>query len=126
MKSIMTLVMVLLLAGITGCAVPEKKDVLKLSDEELAHLKAKENVVLSPDLKKRLVAHSKELKLTPEEMEVLKHTGKVILCGKCGYILNSTKYKEAQKKPKSELKDEDHSGFIDDSIRDRILGPYIN
>jgi len=126
MKSIMALTMALFIVGIMGCAVPEKTKCIKLTDDELAHLKAKENVELSESLKKRLLANSKELKLTPEEMEVLKHTGKVILCGKCGYILNSTKYKEAQKKAPSELKDEDHSGFVDDSIRDRIIGPYIN
>jgi hypothetical protein len=124
MKLIMTLMTALMITIITGCAVTDTAAKVKLSDKELSHLRSKENFEINPELKKRLIEHSKELKLTPEEMMVLKSTGKVILCGKCGYILDSKKYKSAKKAGK--IEDKDHSGFADNSLRDRILGPYIN
>ncbi len=126
MKWMLTLIMAVIIVGSTGCNSAKKTPTIKLSDEELKQLCAAQDCELSRGLKDRLIANSKELKLTEEEMEVLKSTGKVVLCGKCGYILNSKKYKEAQKKGKDKIVDKDHSGFADDSIRDRILGPYIN
>ena len=126
MKVIMTLMMALLIIGITACTSTKQKDVLNLTDEELQQLCAKKPCELSEDLKRRVVAHSKELKLTPEEMQVFKATGKIILCGKCGYIINSKKFKEANRPDAPKMKDENNDGFADDSIRDRILGPYVN
>ena len=126
MKLMLTLMMVAVLVVLTGCNVPKKKSALKLSDEELKQLCETKKYEISDDLRKRLIANSKELKLTPEEMLVLKKTGKVILCGDCGYILNTKKYTKSKKAQHANIIDEDNNGFADDSIRDRIIGPYTN
>ncbi len=126
MKLMLTLMMALVLVGITACNATKKSPIVKLSDAELKQLCSKGNCEISENLKKRLILHSKELKLTPQEMLVLKKTGKVILCGDCGYLLNSDKYNESKKSNHANIQDEDNDGFADDSIRNRIIGPYIN
>ena len=126
MKLMLTLTMVAVLVVIIGCNVPKKKSAFELSDEERKQLCETKTYEISDDLRKRLIANSKELKLTPEEMLVLKKTGKVILCGDCGYILNTEKFHKSKKTAHANIKDEDNSGFADDSIRDRIIGPYTN
>ena len=126
MKLMLTLMMLAVLVVVTGCNAPKKKPALKLSDEELKQLCATKEYEISDDLRKRLLANGKELKLTPEEMLVLKKTGKVILCGDCGYILNTAKFNKSKKTNHADIKDEDNNGFADDSIRDRIIGPYTN
>jgi hypothetical protein len=107
-----------------GCATAPKKSNLKLTKSELRALCSKENFALSDSLKQRLLENGEELKLTPEEMQVLKATGKVILCGKCGFILDSLEYKKRKGKPITEPLDK--QGFIKGSLRDRMLGPYID
>jgi len=120
MKRLMLLMMVLLFAGVTGCETT-KSSHFSLTPEEKALLASKESVELPDNLRDRLISHSKELRLTPEEMEVLKTTGKVILCGKCGYILNTLKYKQFEA-GKVQPNIDPKTGFAKDSIRERILG----
>ena len=121
--------LMLVLAGCNSCPAlscpppPKSKADLKgpvgLSDAELQALRSKDNVMLSDELKKRLLANHNQLKLTPEEMQVLKTTGKVILCGKCGYMLNEKKYKEFERGRVINL--DKNTGFAKDSLRERII-----
>ena len=124
MKNLSILTMILFL-GLTACTSTMPQPKAKLTEAEIKELCSKRNCVLSDSLRKRLLADSKELKLTPEEMQVLKSTGRVVLCGKCGYILNSLKYKEHEVK---ELKQHTgtKTGFKEDSIRKRIIFTYTN
>lgn len=118
MKKMLILALGLLIAG---CATTQGK--ITLSKDEIKVLSSKENITLSKELVQRLLENSNELKLTPQEIKVLKKTGKVVLCGDCGYILNSPEWKEFKAKPK---KYDTPTGFADDSIRHRILGPYTD
>jgi uncharacterized CHY-type Zn-finger protein len=59
--------------------------------------------------------------LTPEEKQVLKSTGKVILCGRCGYILNSPEYKKFEANGEKKDNFDPETGFASDSIRARLL-----
>lgn len=115
----------LFLIFIVACqsTIPQPKQ--KLSQTEIKEICSKHNLVISDALKKRLIADSKELKLTPEELQVLKSTGKVILCGKCGYILNSLKEKE-YKTEKIKQHTGTKTGFRKDSLRQRIIMTYTN
>ena len=118
LKLLNVVIIALALFTIAGCATSSRK--LNLCQQELDELKSKNNITLSDSLKQRLIENSNELRLTPEEMQVLKATGKVILCGECGYILNTLKYKEYEAKNKSPnvgAKTE----FEKDSIRSRII-----
>ena len=121
MKHLHILIMVLLVT-LTACTSgrPQK---LQLSKAEIKELCSKQNLTLSDSLRNRLIADSQELQLTPEEIQVLKSTGKVILCGKCGYMLDSLKFKEHEEK---ELKQHTGTtgGFQKDSIRQRIIFTY--
>ena len=94
MKKILLLAVAVLIAG---CATTQGN--FQLSEEEITILSSKENITLSKVLVQRLVENSNELKLTPEELEVLKTTGKVVLCGKCGYILDSPERKKYKANP---------------------------
>jgi len=109
---------------LVGCATGEKTSQFKLTKNELQELCAKKNVTLSDSLKKRLLENGDELKLTPQEMQVLKATGKVILCGRCGYIIDSLEYKEQKGKPVT--KPLDKHGFVKGSLRDRLIGPFVD
>ncbi len=113
---------VLLLLGLfcaEGCLTTSGDENITLSKDEIAMLRAKKPCVLSADLRRRLLDHAKELELTPEERRVLESTGKVVLCGKCGYILNSLKYKRFKENNKADIDPE--TGFAKDSIRERLL-----
>ena len=136
MKQIMILLAMVMLGAFTGCKTcpvtraPKppakakvttiKKGAIELSKEELQALCSKDNVELSDDLKNRLLSNSSQLKLTPEEMQVLKSTGKVILCGKCGYLLQEKKYKDFEAKG-TVINVDKNTGFAKDSIRERII-----
>ena len=104
-------------------APPASKEDLKgpvgLSDDEIKALRSQDSVLLTDDLKQRLLQNKNQLKLTPEEMQVLKATGKVILCGKCGYLLNEKKFQEFEKGRVISI-DKD-TGFAKDSLRERII-----
>jgi len=118
------LVGIMVVSLFVGCATTEKSSKLKLTKSELQELCSQKNVTLSDSLRQRLLENGEELKLTPEEMQVLKATGKVILCGKCGYILDSLDYKNH--KDNLINKPLDEQGFIKGSLRDRIIGPYVD
>ena len=135
MKTILVLAMALSLGLITGCQMscpnsaiipkpPADKTQahgkLGLSDDEIKALRSSSNIELSDALKQRLLKNKSQLKLTPEEMQVLKSTGKVILCGKCGYLLKEKKYKNFETKGIVVKLDKD-TGFAKDSIRERII-----
>ena len=134
MKQIMILLAMVMLGAFTGCkncpvtVAPKppakvttiKKGAIELSQDELRALCSKNNVELSDDLKNRLLSNSSQLKLTPEEMQVLKSTGKVILCGKCGYLLNEKKYKNFETKG-TVINIDKETGFAKDSLRERII-----
>jgi len=122
----------LIVSGCTGCnttpplVVPkppanekQKEGTIGLSQDEIQALRSKNNVLLTDQLKQRLLANKNELKLTPEEMQVLKRTGKVILCGKCGYLLSERKYKEFERGKVINL--DKKTGFAPDSLRERII-----
>ena len=108
---------------LTAPPPPESKADMKgpvgLSSAEMQALRSKDNVLLSDELKKRLLANKNQLKLTPEEMQVLKATGKVIFCGKCGYLLNEKKYQEFERGRVIET--DKKTGFAKDSLRERII-----
>ena len=97
----------------------EKKGALGLSQDEIRALFSKDNVELSDSLKQRIMSNSKQLQLTPEEMQVLKTTGKVVLCGKCGYLLQEKKFKEFEKGKVINV--DKNTGFAADSLRERII-----
>ncbi len=132
MQKLVALLFVLALAGLSGCQQPypvvkpkppaspkEKKGPLGLSEDEIQALRSKKNVELTDDLKRRLLTSS-NLKLTPEEMQVLKSTGKVVLCGKCGYLLKEKKFKEFENKGKV-INVDKNTGFAHDSLRERVI-----
>jgi len=123
MKTILAALFVMVVV-LSGCATAGKTSKLKLSKSELQQLCSKENVTLSDSLKQRLLENGDELKLTPQEMQVLKATGKVILCGRCGYIIDSLEYKEQKGKPVTKPLDE--HGFVKGSLRDRLIGPFVD
>ena len=107
-----------------GCKSTGKVSHLQLTKSEIRELCSRDNVTLSESLRKRLLDDCKELCLTPEEMKVLKSTGKVILCGKCGYILDSKEFKQHEDGKIN--KKRDSKGFIKGSLRDRIVGPHVD
>jgi succinate dehydrogenase/fumarate reductase-like Fe-S protein len=133
MKKLLILVAGVMMLVVAGCnsscpmtvapkppvADVEKKGPLGLSQEEMKALFSKDNVELSDSLKQRIISKSKQLKLTPEEMQVLKSTGKVILCGKCGYLLNEKKFQEFEKGKVINV--DKNTGFAADSLRERII-----
>ena len=127
MRSTLNFLVGIAILSFIGCAskAPDQrtqeaiKSHLKLSSDEYESLKCKKNCTLSLSLRKRLINNSEELKLTPQEMEVLKRTGKVILCGKCGHLLGTDKYKKWESEHASEYKPGDD--FVPNSLRDRIL-----
>ncbi len=133
MRMLATVVTALVIGIVAGCrngcpltvAPPppkspaEVKGKIGLSKAEMAALRSDNNVVLSDALKKRLLSNKSELKLTPEEMQVLKTTGKVILCGKCGYLLQEKKYKQFEKGVVINV--DKKTGFAKDSLRERII-----
>jgi len=133
MNKLMIMVAGLMMLVIAGCksscpltvapkppsVAKEKKGALGLSQDEVKALFSKNNVELSDSLKNRIMEKHEQLKLTPEEMQVLKSTGKVILCGKCGYLLNEKKFKEFEKGKVMNV-DAD-TGFAADSLRERII-----
>ena len=123
MKHLNILIMVLLVT-LTACTSTRPQKV-QLTKAEIKELCSRENCILSDELRQRMITDSKELQLTPEEVQVLNSTGKVILCGKCGYILNSLKYKEYES---HEMKQHTGTkkGFKEDSIRQRIIKTYTN
>lgn len=92
---------------------------LHLTAKERAELADKKNYTLSESLRHRLINDSQELQLTPEEREVLKRTGKVILCGKCGHLLGTKAYKQWETEHGAEYKPGDD--FVPSSLRERIL-----
>lgn len=115
-----------ILVLLMGCSTraPKTTD-LQLSVQEQKDLKEQKRFEISDELRKRIIANSKELKLTPEEMLVFKKTGKIVLCGKCGYILNSLKYK-AYESGKIKPETDEKTGFPQDSIRDRMIRTFTN
>ena len=117
MRIALSVVIGFAMLSLVGCAT--QKGHLKLTPEEIAQLKAKENVTLTESLRKRLINDSQELHLTPEEQEVLKRTGKVILCGKCGHLLDTPSFKKWEKEHGAEYKKGDD--FVPNSLRNRIL-----
>jgi len=133
MKKLMILTAGIMMLVVAGCnsscpatvapkppvADHEKKGPLGLSKDEMRALFSKDNVELSDSLKKRIMANSQQLQLTPEEMQVLKSTGKVILCGKCGYLLQEKKFKEFEKGKVINV--DKNTGFAVDSLRERII-----
>ena len=119
-KFIAVLLLSLGLAAAGGCLTTSSGNKLGLTDEEIAMLKAKKPCVLSTNLRHRLLDHAEELELTPEERQVLESTGKVVLCGRCGYILNSMKYKKFEK-DSNNVEMDPETGFAKDSIRKRLL-----
>ena len=123
MRRIVVVGMVVLL-GMFGCETTRQGSHLRLSRAEKKALRSKENVTLSDSLRDRLIEDSQELRLTPEEMMVLRSTGKVILCGKCGYILNSKKFKRHNDEDIHAARDS--MGFVKGSLRDRILEMHID
>jgi hypothetical protein len=116
MRLAFTISLGIALLSLAGCA---HKPHLKLTPEEIAQLSSKENMTLSESLRKRLINDSQELHLTPEEQEVLRRTGKVILCGKCGHLLDTPSYKKWEKEHGKDYKPEDK--FVPNSLRSRIL-----
>jgi len=104
-----------------GCWTTGSKKGTFLTDEEIAALKTKRPCVLSPELRRKMLEHGEELHLTPEEKQVLKSTGKVILCGRCGYILNSPEYKKFEANGEKKDNFDPETGFASDSIRARLL-----
>ena len=121
---IVTIIGMIILLGICGCKTIRQESGLHLTKAEIRELSSKENITLSDSLRRRLIADSDELRLTAEEMMVLKYTGKVILCGKCGHILNSKQFK--QHKDKVLESKTDSNGFVEDSLRSRILEMHID
>ncbi len=119
-----TILSLILMFVLSGCVTTKKHKNLQLTKSEIRELCSAENLTLSDSLRARLVADSNELRLTPEELRVLKSTGKVILCGKCGYILDSLEFKKHNDNNMSH--DVDSQGFVKGSLRDRIIGPYID
>jgi hypothetical protein len=117
MKASLQLLVVIIALSFIGCATTHHK--LKLTPEEIAILKSKQNVPLSNSLRKRLINDSNELKLTKEEKEVLRRTGKVILCGKCGHLLGTKSYSKWAKEHETSYKPTDK--FVPNSLRTRIL-----
>lgn len=113
-----------LLVGVCGCETTRQTSHFRLTQSEIRELSSKNNVTLSDSLRQRLIAGTKELRLTPEEMMVLRSTGKVILCGKCGYILNSKKFKEHN--AGNTHGERDSMGFVKGSLRDRIFAISID
>jgi hypothetical protein len=137
MKKLMILMAGIMMLVIAGCnsscpatvapkppvADNEKKGPLGLSKDEMRALFSKDNVELSDSLKQRIMANSQQLQLTPEEMQVLKSTGKVILCGKCGYLLQEKKFKEFEKGKVINV--DKNTGFAVDSLRERIIKKHL-
>ena len=131
MKKVIVLSMALAMGILAGCnsyptvapkppqSPAEKKGPIGLSSDEIQALRSKNNVVLSDALKARLLASQNQLKLTPEEMQVLKRTGKVVLCGKCGYLLQEKKFQEFEKG--KVISTDKKTGFAKDSLRERII-----
>ncbi len=109
---------------LSGCLTTKKDTHLQLTQSEINELCSKQNITLSDSLRNRLIEGSQELKLTPEELRVLKSTGKVILCGKCGFILDSLEFKNHEDEKMSQ--EVNSHGFVKGSLRDRIIGPYTD
>ena len=128
MKQLKYLIFLFLITLIPACASSRNQKCTtkcKLTESEIKELCSKRNVALSDSLRQRLIADSKELHLTDEELQILKATGKVILCGKCGYLLNSLKYKQ-HKQQLNEQHVNTKTGFQPDSLRHRIILTYDN
>ena len=125
MKHLHILIMALLVT-LTACTSSRPQKV-QLTKAEIKEFCSQQNLTLSDSLRHRLIADSKELHLTPEEMQVLKSTGKVVLCGKCGYILDSLKFKKHEQE-EQEMKQHTRTkdGFKKDSLRQRIIFTYTN
>jgi hypothetical protein len=134
MKKYIALAMALSMGILSGCnsfcpatvtpeppkSAKERQGKIGLSADEIKALRSKDNVVLSAALKKRLISSQSQLKLTPEEMQVLKSTGKVILCGKCGYLLKEKKFKDFENKG-IVINADKNTGFQKDSLRERVI-----
>jgi hypothetical protein len=110
---------------LAGCWTTGSKKGTFLTDDEIAALKTKQPCVLSPALRRKMLEHGEELHLTPEEQQVLKSTGKVILCGRCGYIINSLKYKRFEKNGGKRENFDSDTEFAKDSLRNRLLKPTV-
>ena len=121
---VISILAVAVLLTLFGCKATQKTSHLQLTKSEIRELCSKDNITLSDSLRKRLLDDCKELCLTPEEMKVLKSTGKVILCGECGYILDSKEFKQHEDGKIN--KKRDSKGFIKGSLRDRIVGPHVD
>ena len=131
MRNVLCLLLGVAILSFIGCSSkkktqdsPEKtakvnKPQFKLTSKERAELKCRKRCTLSEALRKRLINDCQELKLTPEELEVLKRTGKVVLCGKCGHLLGTDKHKEWKAAHENDKKTADD--FVPNSLRDRIL-----
>ena len=131
MRNVLCLLLGVAILSFIGCSSkkkaqdsPEKtakvnKPHFQLTAKERAELESRKSCTLSDALRKRLINDCQELKLTPEELQVLKMTGKVILCGKCGHLLGTDKHKEWKAAHKNDEKPSDD--FVPNSLRERIL-----
>jgi len=124
MKYLNTLIL-LLLISLTACTTAKQDLKSKLTQKEIQELCSKKSITLSDSLRQRLLADKEQLKLTPTELQVLRKTGKVILCGDCGYILNSLKMKEYKNKTQKENLHMPKK-FQPDSLRKRVILTYDN
>jgi hypothetical protein len=125
MKYLNTLIL-LLLISLTACTTAKQDLKSKLTQKEIQELCSKKSITLSDSLRQRLLADKEQLKLTPTELQVLRKTGKVILCGDCGYILNSLKMKEHNKKKAKEENLHMPKKLQPDSLRKRVILTYDN
>jgi len=121
MLRMMAVALVVVSLGMAGCFTTSNDKGTFLTNDEISALKCKKPCTLSPELRRKMLEHGKELHLTPEERQVLQSTGRVILCGKCGYILNSAKYKKFEKSGEKRDNFAPETGFAKDSIRHRVL-----
>ena len=125
MKYLNTLIL-LLLISLTACTTAKQEPQSKLTKKEIQDLCSKKSITLSDSLRQRLLADKEQLHLTPAELQVLRRTGKVVLCGDCGYILNSLKMKEHKKKRAQEKNLHMPKKFQTDSLRKRVILTYDN
>lgn len=124
MKYLNTLIL-LLLISLTACTTAKPEPHSKLTKKEIQDLCSKQSMTLSDSLRHRLLADKEQLHLTPEELQVLRKTGKVVLCGKCGYVLNSLRMKEHAKQSKDKNLHMPNK-LQTDSLRKRIILTYDN